>query len=376
MTAHWQGAYRAAMTSSYDAFSFTPPQAFDTQTLRQIVHVHFGGSQLRLRISNRFGLTPLAIGGIRVAAHLGAGRIETGDNVAATFAGQPYVTLAAGETRLSDPVPVKVADDSDLAVSMFVDGPTPHASYKALALQTGYVGAGDQLSEAEPVDATETGSLYWLCGVDVFTDRDPGVIVAFGDSITAGNGTTPDTNNRYPDHLARALGRTVLNLGISANRLLRDGFGNSGVARFERDVLAVEGATHVLIQLGTNDLGQAARYNLPVPSAAELIGGLTALARRARYAGITPILATLPPARHTPYPGYLTDEGETIRVAVNEWVRGTGECQAVLDIDAALRDPQDPTRPRAELDSGDALHPNDAGAAAIVDAIDPAVFAD
>lgn len=201
------------------------------------------------------------------------------------------------------------------------------------------------------------------------------MIVAFGDSLTEGIGTTAGANRRYPDVLSGRLGSTVLNVGIGGNRLLRDGYGQAGLLRFQRDVLDVPGATHVIIALGTNDIGLATAHDTPQPGAAQLIEGLGSLAQRARAAGLVPVGATLPPTGDTIYPGFHTEAGAKIRVAVNEWVRATADFAGVLDMDLAVRDPARPTHYLPAFDSGDHLHPNDAGAAAFAHQIDLAVFA-
>lgn len=193
------------------------------------------------------------------------------------------------------------------------------------------------------------------------------VVVCFGDSLTEGVGAA--AGRSYPDVLARRLGTKVWNAGISGNRLLSDGYGDSGLARFRRDALDVPDVTHVVVELGINDLGM-----VPAPTADQLIAGLTTLARAARAAGVRPLGATLPPTGGTPFEGFDTPELEQARQAVNAWVRTTDEFVAVVDVDLALRDPAHPTRYRADLDSGDHLHPSDAGAAAIAGSIDLEVF--
>jgi lysophospholipase L1-like esterase len=192
-------------------------------------------------------------------------------------------------------------------------------------------------------------------------DQDP-VVVCFGDSLTEGG-------RSYPDFLSRRLGLKVWNAGIAGNRLLQHGFGASGLTRFEDDVLAVPGVTHVVVQLGVNDLGMT-----PAPTADQLIAGLTTLARAARAAGVKALGATLPPTGGTSYQGFDTPDLDRARQAVNSWLRGTHEFTAVVDVHQALHDPAHPARCRPEFDSGDHLHPNAAGAEAIARSIDLEVF--
>ena len=193
------------------------------------------------------------------------------------------------------------------------------------------------------------------------------VVVCFGDSLTEGTGTT--AGHSYPDFLARRLGTKVWNAGIAGNRLLQDGFGTSGLTRFAADAIDVPGVTHVVVELGVNDLGMT-----PAPTADQLVEGLTTLARAARAKGVVPIGATLPPTGGTPYEGFDTPDLALARQAVNTWVRSTAEFSGVVDVDRALRDPDRPTHYRVDLDSGDHLHPNDAGAEAIARSIDLEVF--
>ncbi|WP_248966131.1 GDSL-type esterase/lipase family protein [Sphaerisporangium perillae] len=375
MTLNWVPRHRAAPASPYDALAFASSPRFADQTVRQVLHLHRGGTTSRLRLSNLFGKQPLLVGALRVAAHLGEGRVSEATGTVVTFGGDTSVEIPAGAEVVTDPVEFPFDDDFELAVSLHLPDATGPVTGHPAALQAGYVTPGDATGKAEVPGAEEITALHIVTGVDVLEPvRDEPVIVAFGDSLTDGDGTTPGANQRYPDHLSRRLKTPVLNMGIAGNRLLRDGFGEAGLSRFQRDALEVPGVTHVIVELGINDIGLAAVYDLPRPAADDLIEGLTSLARQARAAGVVPVGATLPPFEGTVFPGYYTEEGDRTRGAVNAWVRRTPEFAAVLDIDAALRDPRRPSSYRADLDTGDHLHPSDAGAAAIAAAIDPAVF--
>ncbi|GAA2831841.1 GDSL-type esterase/lipase family protein [Crossiella cryophila] len=373
MSGHWRPVHRAAIASPYDAFAFAPARRFTDTTLRQIVHLHRGGPTLRLHVDNRFGRTPLEVGELRVARHLGAGRI--GPDALVTAGAAKSFTVAAGERVITDAVALTLPDDVELAISLYLPGTTPWATLHPDAGQISYARQGNSTAVTALFEAEELSSLYWLSGVDALTDSpaEP-VVVAFGDSLTDGTGTTPNTNQRYPDHLSRALGLPVLNLGLSGNRLLRDGFGQAGVTRFQRDVLAVPGLTHVIIALGTNDIGLPTMWDQPQPGAAEIIEGLTLLAEAARAAGVLTLAATLPPTSGTVYGEFFTAEGDLIRRAVNRWIRESPLFTGVVDFDAAVRDPGYDLAYRAELDSGDHLHPNDAGAAAMAAAVPLAAF--
>jgi lysophospholipase L1-like esterase len=343
--------------------------------LRQIVHLHQGGQALRLHICNQFGHEALEVGELRVALHDGNGRIDPATDTAVTVGKRTSWQLPAGHTTVSDRVELPVAADCELAVSLYLPTATGVAAGHPEALQTGYVTAGNLTAAVEVSAPEQMGSLYWVTGVDALAPHggEP-VVAAFGDSLTDGTGTTSGANRRYPDHLSRRLSTSVLNLGLSGNRLLRDGFGAAGISRFRRDVLSLSGVTHVIIELGTNDIGLATMHDLPQPSPDEIIAGLTSLARMARAAGVIPIGATLPPTGGTRLLGFYSDQGEAIRTEVNDWVRRTTEFHAVLDIDRAVRDPDRTNFYRLDLDSGDHLHPNDNGAAAIAEVIDRGVF--
>jgi lysophospholipase L1-like esterase len=363
MTAAWLARHRSALVSPYE--ELTAGTRFTDRTLRQVLHLHRGGTTFRLHISNRYGLTPLDIGELRLGQGL------TGDSVGVTVGGSDSVIVGPGESVVTDPAELPVA--REMAVSMYVRSGPP-ATFHSMALQDSYVAPGNVAAAERLPEAVVTGSLYFIEGVDVFeTPGDP-VVVAFGDSLTDGHGTTHGADQRYPDQLARRLGAPVLNVGISGNRLLCAGYGDSGMDRFQRDVLDVPGVTHVIIALGVNDIGLATAYGEPQPTAGQIISGLTTLADQARAAGVVPVGATLPPNQDTTYVNFHTTKGEHIRQAVNDWIRVNEAYAAVLDIDAALRDPNRPARCRADLDSGDGLHPNDSGAAAMAQAMDLSVL--
>ncbi|WP_106398068.1 GDSL-type esterase/lipase family protein [Actinocorallia populi] len=376
MGVQWVAAHRAAMVSPYGGLSFTgPPGGFAGRTVRQVVHLHRGGPRLRVWLSNQFGDGPLRVGEARVGRHLGGGRVAD-EQARLTFGGSKTVEIVAGTEVVSDLTELAVPDDAELAVSLYIVEDGGSATHHPEALQTGYVTAGNTAADLRARPAEEITSLHWIKGVDLRRERSPGepLVAAFGDSLTDGSGTTPDAHQRYPDHLSRRLGLPVLNLGIGGNRLLCNGFGPAGLLRFQPDVLAVPGLTHVIIALGINDLGLSAAAGRPLCRADDLISGLTTLARLAREAGVVPIGATLPPYAGAAFPGYHCREGDRVRAAVNDWIRTTSEYRACLDVDAAVRDPRDPSRFHPDLHCGDGLHPNDAGARAMAHAVDLEAF--
>jgi len=297
-----------------------------------------------------------------------------------TFGGRPEVTIPPGATVVSDVADLLVQPDANLAVSLFVSDTVPTSTVHALGLHTTYILAGNSTAVQRAPPESQNLSYFWLSAVDVLA---PGAatVVAFGDSITDGFATTPNRNQAWPSLLhARLRGRRgdsrigVVNLGISGNRVLHDGAGTNALARFDRDVLAHEGVRWVILLEGINDISYSAVPGFPVServSAEDLIVGYRLLIAQAHLHGLRMIGATI-----LPYQGVwtYTESGEAIRERVNEWVRTSGEFDATVDFDRATRDPSNPKHLRAGFDSGDHVHPNDAGNRAMADAFDLAVF--
>jgi lysophospholipase L1-like esterase len=381
------------------------PLHFNNQTLRQIVHITLGGARFRVVFSNAFGVVPLTIGAAHLAIrdHDAAIVPQTGRPL--TFGGRGQATVAAGAILVSDPVDIAAHDFTDLAIDLYL--PDDTAAMKSpitihpASWQTNYVSppgnhAGKQVMPVQTTtayrrsDGLATATWFFLARVEVWTDpprvlseqgdiivvAEPprGAIVALGDSITDGTASVTDTNNRWPDQFARRLvhngmRRTVLNAGIGGNRVLSEGNGPSALARFDRDVLAQPGVTHVIVLEGINDIGQGGRG--ATPSAEDLIAGHKQLIERAHAHGLKIVGSTL-----TPFEGaaYWTPQGEEKRQAFNGWIRTSGAYDAVVDFDAAVRDPQHPTRLQQRYDPGDHLHLNVLGYEALANAIDLDVF--
>jgi lysophospholipase L1-like esterase len=357
-----------------------PLRSFNNQTLRLVVHPTLGADRLRVVLSNQFGTAPLVIGAAHVALREKDVAINPKAGRALKFSGSASTTIPAGAVIISDPVELAFPAGSDLAIDLYVPGDTTASgspvSMHTGANQTSYVSSTGNYagSEAFPVAVT-TPSWFLLARVEVTAPPATGVIVAIGDSITDGTRSTPNTNNRWPDHLAKRLAQAagpklaVLNAGIAGNRVLLDNAGQNLVARFDRDVLSQTGVTHVVVMEGINDIGQA-RAN-PLPSAADLIAAHRQLILRAHARGLKIFGATLTPFEGA---GYWTPEGEAKRAALNEWIRTGKEYDGVIDFDAATRDPNQPTRFLAPYNSGDNLHPSDAGYQAMANAIGLSLF--
>lgn len=339
------------------------------------------GSALRISLSNSFGYAPVRIDSAQVARSAAAGAIAPGTAHALTFGGRGWVVVPPGARITSDPVEFDVYPQADLAVSLYVEADSGPTTSHPVGLRGAWLAAGNQTAVEKLEGASLLRSYLWLDGIDVRAQPRGAAIVTFGDSITDGFSTTPDADMPWPSILARRLGarrgapaRSVINMGISGNRLLREGAGSSGLARFDRDVLSRPGARWVLLLLGINDIGFSAIPGLPASekaSAKDIIAGYQLLISRARLHGLSIIGATL-----TPFEGVntYTAEGERMRQEVNQWIRASGAFDGVVDFDAATRDPAAPTKLRAAYDSGDHIHPNDAGNRAMADAVDLKLF--
>jgi lysophospholipase L1-like esterase len=347
-------------------------------TLREVVHVSIGGDTLRVRFSNLYGTSPLVIGAVEIAQTLKGVAIVPGTNKAVTFNGQPSVSIPPGALAVSDPTSFKLAPLSDLTVSFFLPNPTGPVTEHQLGNATSYHVTGNVVSSASLESPTTATSWYYLNGVDTLATAEVAAVITIGDSITDGAKSTIDTNQRWPDELARRLqadpkyrSLSVLNEGISGNKILLDGAGPSALARFDRDVLAQSGAKYLLILEGINDIGRLHDTPDAGLTAADLISAINQMVVRAHAHGIAVIGCTL-----TPYHGahYYTEKGETIRKAVNEWIRSGGVLDGFVDLEAAVRDPNHPDTFLPAVDPGDHLHPNDAGYKAMGDAIDLKLF--
>ena len=359
---------------------FAPPATVNNQTLRQVVRTSIGGSRVRVVLSNAFGTAPIAIGGANVALRQKDASIVASSSKRLTFGGASTASILAGATLVSDPVDLTLAPLSDLAIDLFIPGdlgvsPSPVTTHNG-ASQTNYISEpGNHVGAATLPAALRPGAWFLIARVEVMAPANTIGLVAFGDSITDGARSTTDTNNRWPDVLAGRLaarktpGVAVLNAGISGNRVLGDGAGLSALARFDKDVLMQTGVTHVVVMEGINDIG-GARSN-PTPSAADLIAAHKQLIDRAHARGLKIYGGTL-----TPFEGaaYFTPEGEAKRQALNDWIRSSGAYDAVIDFDKATRDPAAPTKFLPAYDSGDHLHPNDAGYTAMGNLVDLALF--
>lgn len=395
---HWIGTWATA------AQPFVPSalQTYQNQTLRLIVHTSAGGAKVRVKVSNTYGDRPLVIGAAHLAHRTTAAEIDPHSDRRLTFHGKSSTTIAAGSMAVSDPVALDVSALSDLAISLFLPERTEGKTSHSMAKQTSYVSAetGDSTSSAKFPVAKTIHVWPFLTGVDVEASSDASAIVAFGSSLTDGDGTTADTNGRWPDVLAQRLQKSaggraeigVLNEGIIGNRLLYDspkgtqnpfgaGLGESGLARFDRDVLEQAGVKYVIVGLGINDILFPAFPFTPASekvTAQDIISGYRQLIERGHRKNVRVIGTTNPPFESSAFrglvAGFYTPDREAIRQKVNDWIRSSGEFDAVIDFDALLRDPSRPTQLLPAYDSGDHLHPNNEGCSVEGNAIPLALF--
>ncbi|HTQ34723.1 MAG TPA: SGNH/GDSL hydrolase family protein [Stellaceae bacterium] len=358
--------------------------AFGNHTLRMTPRVSIGGGTLRVRISNAYGVRPLVIGAARIALRAEGAATVPGSDRQLTFGGEARATIAAGALLVSDPVTLDVKPLADLAVSFHLpqDLPASFGITGRYARQTNYISpVGDFTAETVMPVGKITDDWYFLCGVDVVAPKETVGIVAVGDSLTDANISTHDGHHSWPSQLARRLAArggptvAVMNQGLGGNRILHDVRGDSGLRRFDRDVIAQPGVTHCVIMLGTNDLRNRGADPAQEVTAPQMIAGLKQLALRGRSAGIEMIGATLTPFwNETFLPGAWNARREAVRVAVNAWLREGTAFDALVDFDAALRDPENHLRMLPKYDCGDHLHPSDVGYRTMGDAIDLALF--
>ena len=354
------------------------PQSFNNQTVRMVVHTSIGGQRLRIQLTNPFGGVPVEIGSAHIALRDKDSAIVSASDRAITVSGSKTFRMIPGETIISDPVDLAFAPLSDLAVSLYFPVASGPLATHSLGLHTTYIsGEGDFTGQASIPEPTTTAAYYWLSAVDVLAPADAAAIVTLGDSITDGAASTPNADRMWPARLAARLQANratanvaVINEGISGNRILMDGSGVAALSRLDHDVLVQSGAKWLMILEGINDIGNQTRVNTGLTSA-DLIAALRQIVERAHTRGLKVIGCTL-----TPYAGagYYSEAGEAMREAENDFIRNSGVFDAVVDFEAAVRDPKDPKHFRPDMHSGDNLHPSDAGYQVMADTVDLAIF--
>jgi lysophospholipase L1-like esterase len=390
--AGWIASWGAAPLPPGPAMGpFPATPTFSDQTIRQIVRLSAGGSRIRIRFTNEYGAKPLLIGAAHVALADARGAVVPGTERVLSFAGKPTIRIPAGSPFLSDPVDFPVKNLSYVSISTYLPEDTGQCTCHTVGLQTTYVSDTGNFVAGEFAPSQTNSMRAFISGVAVYSAVPARTVVVLGDSISDGVGSTPDSNRRWPDLLAERLATEhgpetfgVVNMGISGNRLLNDGAGQSALARFDRDVLSLPGVAYVIIFEGVNDLGISfGQFRGPladvfkglVPqsksTAEPMIAGYRQLIDRAHGKGLKAFGATI-----APYEGadYYSPEGEAVRQQINSWIRTGGAFDAVLDFDAVLRDPDRPTQIAAPLQSGDHLHGSDLGYEALAKSVNLALF--
>jgi lysophospholipase L1-like esterase len=362
--------------------------AFADVTLRQVVRISGGGRRLRVRLTNEYGTGPLIVGAARVGLATHGGGIEAGSARELTFAGRCTVTVPTGAPILSDPIDLPLAALAQLSISLYLPEQVDSCTCHDPSLDTGWVVAGNAVAgDTLPGNAGPLPVRALISAVEVVPDAPASVVVVLSDSIADGFGSTPDTNRSWPELLAERGGPAfyICNQGISGNRLLNNGLGAAGLARFDRDVLATPGLGYVVVSVGHNDIsishaprddtdalgGFLAMFPGDPVTGDDIIAGYRQLIARAHDRGVKVYATTVTPDEgsetHSP-------RGEKTREAVNTWIRTSGAFDAVLDFDAVWRDPEQPGRIRDDLHAGDHLHGNDAGYQALADSVDLLLF--
>ena len=358
------------------------PTSLDNQTVRMIVRTTVGGERLRLEFANRNGAAPVRLGAVHIAIAAADGEVDPASDRVVTFGGKEDLILQPGTRMVSDHVDLPVPPLTEMAVSIYLPDSTRAETVDEIGLTPTYIAHGNHAASTSLPEPMIASSYFWLRGLSVNAEaEDGGAIIAFGDSITEGYATTPGTYQSWPDLLAERLqaapgfeGCSVINTGISGNRVLRPGAGDAALTRFTDDVLSRPGARWVIVLEAINDINMSIMPGMPASQAAtapEIIAGLDQLITRAHFHGLRIAGGTIMPTKGL---FFYSDEGEAMRAQVNEWIRTSGRFDAVIDFDAATRDPADPLRINPAFDPGDHVHPNDEGNRAMAQAIDLAIF--
>jgi lysophospholipase L1-like esterase len=396
---HWVSAWSSAM---HTPLAFVPGQAvtgLENRTLRMILRPTIAGERLRIRFSNAFGNQPLPIGAAHIALVSRDDKIVPGSDRALSFSGKGAASIPPGAPMLSDPVDLKFSAFAEIAVSVFITGKVDNTTFHLAGQKPTYISEPGDFTAAEQIqNATKKPSWFFLSGLEVLAPSRTTVTLALGDSITDGVGANEGGYQDWPNLLANRLAAqagmpsmAVVNTGIGGNRVLYDGAGVSALARFDRDVIAQPGIANIILLEGINDIGwphmkplatrpggpgqnataMASPFAKELATEQDIIAGYKQIIDRAHQHGIKVFIATL-----LPYEGadYYTEDGEAVRVAVNQWIRTNRAADGYFDFEKAVRDPGRPTRFREGYHSGDNLHPSPIGYKAMADSIDLAVL--
>ncbi len=367
----WVGTWATAPQTTEDA-NLPPSPGLSGNTLRQIVRVSIGGSRLRLRLSNEYGTSPVVLSSTHVARSQGGGAIDTATDKALSFNGAAAVTIPAGQLVWSDPFDFQLSPLANVAISIHFGTQTGPVTGHPGSRTTSFLQSGDGVATASLAAAVKTEHWYFITGLDVMGEAGSASVVVLGDSITDGRGSTTDMNNRWTDALAERLQANaatakvgVLNMGIGGNNVLSGGLGPPATTRFDHDVIQQSGVKWLIVLEGVNDIGASGGATV----ANGLIDAYKTFVTKAKAANIRAYGVPILPIAGSQYAG-----GESTRKTVNDWIRAMGNFDAVIDLDAAVRDPANPNQLLAAYDSGDKLHLSPAGYKKMAAAVDLALL--
>jgi lysophospholipase L1-like esterase len=350
-----------------------PGPGLANNTLRQFVYVSIGGTRLRVRFSNLFGNGPVTLNSVHVATATSGSGINTATDRALAFSGAPSVTIAAGQAVWSDAFDFNLAEQSRLAVTVYFGNVPSDITGHPGSRTTSYLQSGNAVASAS-LSGPSTDHWYYVTAVDVMAAPPAAAVVTLGDSITDGRGSTTNGNNRWPDVLSRRLrayGPTntvaVVNQGIGGNAVVSGGLGPTAVSRFQRDVIEISGVKWVIVLHGVNDIGGSTGTQV----ANQLIQAYQGFIQSAHAANLRIYFVPILPFGGS---GYDSVDHESSRQTVNTWIRAGTGFDAVIDLDATVRDPQQTNRLLPAYNSGDSLHLNVAGYQAMGDAVSLMLF--
>ena len=372
-TGEWVGTWTTS-PQLVEPHNNPPEPGLTNNTIRQVIRVSLGGDSLRVRFSNEFSTKPVTMKAVHIAISVGSGAIDKATDLALSFNGNPEVTMEPGTIVTSDPFGFSVEPRTDLAITIYFGETSPDVTGHPGSRTTSYILTGNEVATEEFDNAVTTDHWYVINGIDVVAPESAAAVVTLGNSITDGRGSGTNKQNRWTDELSvRLLNNpgteqvAVLNAGIGGNCVLKPCLGPSALDRFERDVLNQSKASWLIILEGVNDIGQSSGPEV----ADNLISAFEKMIEAAHAKDILVYGATI-----MPFGGsfYDSEQHEESRQKVNEWIRTSGKFDAVIDLDKALRDPENPTMLLPEADTGDHLHPSERGHRLIAEAIDLSLF--
>jgi lysophospholipase L1-like esterase len=374
---HWVGTWNTA-PQLVEPRNMPPAPGLTNNTLRQVVCVSIGGDKIRVRFSNEFSTSPVTMKSVHIAVSKGKSTIDSTTDLALTFDGKTDVIIEPGKAIASDPFDFSLKPRTNLAVTIYFGDTAPDVTGHPGSRTTSFIAAGNEVSEAELSSAVKTDHWYIINGIDVIAPKETAAVVIIGNSITDGRGSGTNKQNRWPDELAKRLLKNpetqnvaVLNQGIGGNCVLKQCLGPSALDRFERDVINQSGVRWLIIFEGINDIGGSRGSDAAMKVAGDLIAAYDMMIDSAKARGISVYGTTL-----LPFGGsfYDSPDHEMARSKVNEWIRTSGRFDAVIDLEVALTDPDNPLHLLPAADTGDHLHPNEKGHRMMAEAVDLMLF--